>query len=265
MFVSDSELVALVSGTQLSFWSDRGEFRRMTVLDRVMGNPIAFLGSHAWLGYGVSSSGLHILESDDRSGTVRELVPPTDSFLAAHFPDPQSILRNLPALGPWRGGIAVGDRRSYAIALYDDTGRRVTVIAPGVGRNLPSDAEIADLISAWRRAGRPGGQSESAMRREFASTARPWFSNRIRMDGVGRMWVVGTHLDSVFADLFVDEHHIGRILLPCVGTGGRWDLNGEWLAIVCLPDEPDADVDAMVKLFRITDFDSGGAYHLPSS
>lgn len=251
-FVSDSEVVVLDGSlSRITRWSRHGEFKRSTRLRRPVGNPIAHLSEGQWLGSGLSHDGFSLLAIDDHTGSISEIVPPSDSFIAAHFPDERSVVRNRPALGAWSGGLALGDTRAYAIALYDWSGRRVTVIHPPVGPNLPTEDQVQDRFLQWQRSGRPGGLSDVERLKEIRTTPMPWFANRVRVDSKGRMWVVGTTGDSVFADLYAADHPLGRLQIPCRRTGGRWDLNGSWFAIVCLPDDERSDADAVVKLFRL--------------
>ena len=93
------------------------------------------------------------------------------------------------------------------------------------------------------------------LRRDHRWRPLRWFTHvgPPRGDGAGRIWVLGQHADSAFADVFAGSRFLGRLPLPCRDFQGRWSLNGSWLAVVCAPDDLEADRDADLKLFRIVE------------
>jgi hypothetical protein len=198
-------------------------------------------------------------------GSIRQLVPGTDSFIQSSFATRTFVNRGVissrvPVLGRWPGGFIVADGWEYRLALYDWTGRLRRVLGRDLDRPRLSDARVARLLAeelpfASRR-GQMTGPDTEQLRAEIAARRQPYFPHArlaLGLDGQGRIWVVGIEADSAFADIFNQDRFVGRIGLPCSGFSGGWSLHGSWLALACAPDDPAFDGDAVFKVFRIID------------
>ncbi|MEP6591021.1 MAG: hypothetical protein ABJC19_07545 [Gemmatimonadota bacterium] len=250
--LTDSSLLAFDLAThRLSEWDSAGTLLRTTpALPRT---PLARLGDHRWLGWEPDQPRFGVVEVD-AEGHTRPVLDHADAELVALFPavaDARMIVP--PALGKWRGGVLVGNGKSYTLALYDSGGRHVRTLHRVLPPNRRSAAQVDAELGAL--AGRPGARSEhqEARRAQLAAEVRPWFTHvtPLGLDEAGRIWVVGQQGDTTFADVFTDDAFIGRILLPCAGFEGRWALRGHWLALVCAPDDPAFAGDAVVKRWRV--------------
>jgi hypothetical protein len=200
------------------------------------------------------------------TGSVRQLVPSTDSFMAVAFAGSRTFANGsvtsfkVPVLGRWPGGFIVADGWEYRLALYDWNARLRRVLGRDLDRPRLSDARVARVLAeelpfASRR-GRLTGADTGKLRAEIAARRQPYFPHArlaLGLDGQGRIWVVGIEADSAFADIFNQERFVGRIGLPCPGFSGGWSLNDSWLALACAPNDPAFDGDAIFKVFRITD------------
>jgi hypothetical protein len=191
---------------------------------------------------------------------VQPLVFPTDSFITQHFP-PASDPRTTPraTLGAWRGGVIVADGRSYSVGLYDSTGTFVRALHREVADRIPTAEMVAAFQSSAEGYRGPDGKGRDPARiaDEVAAYRRstlPHFYHTVPIidDRVGRIWVVGVEGDSAFADIFTPTAHLGHIGISCSGFGGRWALNGEWLALVCGAPER-SDRVAVMQLYRIVE------------
>lgn len=191
---------------------------------------------------------------------VQPLVSPTDSFVSQHFPpapDPRIMPRA--TLGAWRGGVIVADGRSYRVGLYDSTGTFVRVLHREVADRIPTAAMVAAFQKRAEGYRGPDGKGRDPARiaddvTAYRQSTLPHFYHTVPIvdDRVGRIWVVGAEADSAFADLFTPTAHLGHLGIPCPGFGGRWALNGEWLALLCAAPER-SDRAAVVQLYRIVE------------
>lgn len=193
------------------------------------------------------------------SGAVRDLLAPTDSMLRRLFRDEASVsarLANLPAIGRWRDGVVVGNGLTYELVLWNRDG----TLAGQLARDLPPvlmgpeavERELQSLgrspmIRSQERLDRIRAELEATPVRRFTHVGAP------RTDGRGRLWVVVKEGDDVAADVFTAERFLGRLPLDCPGHGGRWDLNDDWLMLVCQPDDPASELDAVVRRYRIVE------------
>jgi hypothetical protein len=191
------------------------------------------------------------------------LVAPSDSFVVAHFPPaPETRLTPLAVLGAWRGGVIVANGRSYAVGLYDSTGRFVRALS----REVEPRFATPEMIGAFRRRAEryrgPDGKERDPVRinddvAAYREKPQPHFSHvsPVREDPRGRIWIVGMEGDSAFADLFTPTGQIGHLGIACPGFSGRWSLNGEWLALMCAAPNGSSR-DAVLQLFRIVESDT---------
>jgi hypothetical protein len=193
---------------------------------------------------------------------LRELLPAVDSFLAAHFDAVPGKPRPAfsPIFGLWDAGFVIADASSYTLALFRWDG----VLIKTLKRDLPpahaSAGRADDFVATMRRqAAARGGTIDEAriaeMKKGMAAFVLPAITpgGPIRADARHRIWTLGMEGDSAFADLFTRDKYLGRLHLPCRLFNGFWSLSGSWLAVACLPDDPNADVDAVIKTFRIVD------------
>lgn len=196
---------------------------------------------------------------DLASGEVHDVVPPADSMLALLFRDDATIsdrVANSPAIGRWHDGVVVANGLTYDLGLWRSDGSFEGILS----RELPptfmgAEAVERELRSLGRSpAARGPGQLER-LRRELETTPVRRFTHvgPPRSDGRGRLWVVVKEGDTVAADVFTTGRFLGRLPLECPGYGDRWDLNGEWLLLVCEPDDPEVMLDAVVRRYRIVE------------
>ncbi len=194
---------------------------------------------------------------DLATGEVRDVVQPIDSVLVDLFRDDASIsdrVANSPAIGRWRDGVVVANGLTYAMAAWHGNGQ----LAHRTTRDLPPTLMGADEVESELRRLRHsalarGPEQVARLRAELQSTPVRRFTHvgAPRSDGHGRLWVVVKEGDMVAADVFAGERFLGRVALECPGFGGRWDLNGEWLLLVCEPGDPEVMLDAVVRRYRI--------------
>ncbi|MEO5800566.1 MAG: hypothetical protein ABIZ70_15110 [Gemmatimonadales bacterium] len=250
--VTDSSILAFDLAThRLTEWDSAGKLLRTTLpLPRI---PLARTRDNEWLGWEPDQPryGVVVVDAD---GHTREVLDRAEPQYVEMFPavsDPRMIVP--PALGSWRGGIVVANGKTYQLAFYDWNGVLQRIISRALPPNHLSprqvDAELGGL------AGRPGQRTENQelRRSQLAAQVRPWFTHvtPLGLDDAGRIWVVGQQGDTTFADVFSATQFLGRIVLPCVGFQGRWAMRGEWLALVCAPDDSAAPGDAVVKRWRV--------------
>ena len=197
------------------------------------------------------------------TGQLRELIPPADTFMNAHFGlvDGKSASRYAPMPGVWGQGFVVADPGNYAVALYRWDGTLVRVLHRDVPPMRASAGRIDDFFATVNRQSVARGQPPmdearmAMMRKQVADEVLPPITpgGAIRVDARNRIWLLGMEGDSAFADVFSPDRFLGRLPLPCRLFNGFWSLSGAWLAVACLPDNREFDGDAVIKLFRITE------------
>ncbi len=250
--ITDSSIMAFDLATRrLTEWDSTGKMLRTTLsLPRI---PLARTRENEWLGWEPDQPRYGVVLVD-AEGHTREVLDHAEAHYVEMFPavsDPRMIVP--PALGSWRGGIVVANGKTYQLALYDWNG----MLKHTVSRVLPENHLSAKQVDAelGGLAGRPGQRSENQelRRAQLAAQVRPWFTHLtpLGLDSAGRIWVVGQQGDTTFAEVFTAEQFVGRIVLPCAGFQGRWAMRGEWLALVCAPDDASAVGDAVVKRWRV--------------
>lgn len=199
---------------------------------------------------------------DRMTGVTRELLQPSDTFVAAHFGSKPGGRSNqfAPTLGIWDDGFLVGDPATYRIALYRWNGAFVRVIGRDLPPLHPTVARTDEFIGQYKRniEGRGGKVDEvriAQLREQALKEPLPYFTpgSPIRLDAKHRLWVLGMEGDSASADLFTADRFVGRLHLPCREFNGFWSVSGTWLAMACLPDDPNSELDAVIKVFRIVD------------
>lgn len=154
--------------------------------------------------------------------------------------------------GLWDDGFLVADPNDYVLSLFDWRGALRATIRRDVPAPRPSMARVMAFID--QSGGKSLPEVEKRKRVELMSAMElPHVSpgGVSRMDSAGRLWMLGIAGDSAFADVFTKDRFMGRLAIGCKGFEGFFSLRGQWLGMVCLPDDPDFDGDAIVKLFRI--------------
>lgn len=197
------------------------------------------------------------------TGQLRELIPPTDTFMTAHFGlvDGKPKARFAPVPGIWAQGFVVADPGTYAVALYRWDGSLVRVLRRELPPLYASAGRTEEFFETFNRQAAARGQPplddarKALLRKQVAGEVLPPITpgGAIRGDARNRLWVLGMEGDSAFADVFSADRFIGRLPLPCRLYNGFWSLSGAWLAVACLPDDRNFDGDAVIKLFRITE------------
>lgn len=253
IFISESLAVGFdLANLRLSYWNFEGVFRRSVSLSHTPVVDFAAGRTSEWILRLSTPKGMTIGLLDDTSGEVRTIVPPSDSFLSSEWPDAFATAAHRPAIGQWTHGVAVGNPRTYRVGLYDWNGNLRHVVSRGHGDNLPTETQVKYLMDNWRRSGRPGRSSEAERQEIFWRQPQPWFKSRIKIDGHGRYWLVGIRGDTTVADVFYGANYVGSVSVDCHNPGESWDINRDWLSIICdPPDTDDRGFDAVVKLFRI--------------
>jgi hypothetical protein len=247
--VTDSLVVIVdMSNQRLSQWTIDGSFvnERRVVISRAQ--FFAPLDGQRWLIPGRVRDQLSVGVLDGETGGFTAFDLSEDVFFKAHWPGFRESLTNPISMGAWYGGFVLGDGRTYSLGFFDWSGNRVAVYEQGRGRNRYSDAAIERMVADFKLVGRT---LSPVAKQRLRDQSAPWFSIRIRKDGLERTWLVGEHDGSAFADVFIGPDYLGRLTIPCVDVGPNWDLQGEWLAVVCKPDDPASMDDFIVKLFRI--------------
>lgn len=255
--VTESSAVAWDLATQqLGRWDLAG---RWLGAHRVEGSftPYVVVPDHGVVGSVERREGTVPVRLDTARTSVEDLLPGLDTAYRRVFPRVEGLAArfgNPAVVGHWRGGILLGNGFSYQLLAYDWDGR----LRFAFGRELPvnrrTPAQVERQIAGLRAS--PIGQDEAVIaraRRRLASDSSRWFSHLSppTADARGRIWVVGLDGDQGFADLFAESQFLGRLPLDCPGFEGRWGLHGEWLALVCAPEDPQDDRDAEVRLWRI--------------
>jgi hypothetical protein len=219
--------------------------------------PVARIPGRGMVSIRSRQEGLYPVLLTNETSQPLDLVTPQDSLMQEMFPasqGPVERLLNIPIIGHWSGGSLIADGFAYKIALYDWDGKLVRVIQRDLPPNLRTPAQVEAEIAALRRSGRRDEVWLARESRRLAATPITWFTHLgpPRPDYKGRLWVVGQHGEQTFADIFADGEFLGRIDISCPDFASRWSLKGEWLALMCEPDDPEAVFNAVVKLYRIT-------------
>lgn len=190
----------------------------------------------------------------------RVVIPQDDSFLRrAAPPVVGTALRSAPAYAVSGGRIAMAEPRGYRIRYYDRAAGYVEF-----GRDLPPRRRTPAAFDRERRRIRqqlrmgfvgpdgkripvPGLQERlDTLDREVL----PHFTRHgLAFDHAGRLWVVGETGDSSFADVFADTTFLGRLALSCRGPGRSISFNRRWLAMICLSDNDEPEI----QLYRADD------------
>jgi hypothetical protein len=87
--------------TRLSEWSITGALLRERVIDAPVVPTVAAWRGRGWVMAASNGNGLRVVLAEQAGGTVRELVPATDSFVMAHWSGPDAAATNPPAIGVW--------------------------------------------------------------------------------------------------------------------------------------------------------------------
>ena len=265
--VTDSAIVVTdPDNSRISQFSHSGELVHSTrVTDPVSLRLWTGADVGSILGVAQSAQGLAIVEVSPATGSIRRLVPASDSFLVHHF-EHHGIMGDgtvhFPVLGQWEDGFVVADGFAYVLALYRWNGELVRTLRrelppPQLGaRRLAAQVKVRESVARSR--GKQIGQAdEEKIRSAIRELPVPFFvhnrGGQIRMDAKKRIWVLGVEADSGFADVFSASRFLGRIALPCDGFDGGWSLNGDWLLLACLSNDESFDADAVVRLFKIID------------
>lgn len=236
------------SNQRLAQWTLAGRFLDERPVTNLRAMFFAPLGGQRWLIPGKALDQMSVGVLDGQTGEFTALDLAEDVFVKAHWPDVRESFTNPPSIGAWHGGFMLGDSRTYSLGFFDWSGTRVAVYEQGLGPNRYSDAAIERMVAEFKLVGRT---LSPVAKRRLRDEPSPRFSIRIRMDDLERTWLVGEHDGKAFADVFSGPEHLGRIEIPCVDVGPFWDVQGEWLAVVCKPDDPATSDAAIVKLFRI--------------
>jgi hypothetical protein len=247
--VSLTRIIVFDRATQrLSEWGTDGRLISERPVRAPMTPNVAPLVGRGWLLPEPTRDGLRLLVLDSTTGRLSEVIPPQDSFLAAHWRDSRAVTANLPGVGTWPGGFVIAQRMTYEMAFYDRDGVLQGVVQPEKGPNLLGAREVASLEADLAAVGR---HLSPARRRDLLAQAQPWIRQRIRMDSEGRTWALAQRGDTPFFDVFAGPRYLGRVNLACPSMGSRWDLNGRWLAVVCAPSDPRSDSESEVRTFHI--------------
>lgn len=196
---------------------------------------------------------------DLRTGRVRHIVSPADTYRIALFRDDEQMpggSANTAVVGRWAGGVVLANGMTYRLGLYGASGELVHVIERNLPPRMLTQAEIELEMS--RLAMSPMGRSPARLaraREQLGKLPVRWFTHAgpPRDDGHGRLWVVLQHGDSTAADLYVGGDQIGHLTIDCPGFGGQWDVSGEWLVLLCFPRDPAAEGDAEIRRWRIVE------------
>lgn len=243
-----------LASLRVTEWRRDGNLIRTLQLSR----PVLPRAQAAGRWIGLSASSVGFAPSLMRVADGEEIAMP-----AAGSALQDSLLKaagqlHAPSIGIWSGGYLVGDGMSYRIGRFDSAGALVMRYGRDLGMNHRSVRQVAADVATWvseRTAtkGRPSPAEISAREAKLRSESLPWFSHvsPLRMDEAGRLWVVGTSADSVFADVFDRDGAVERHWLDCPGFEGRWAIADGWLALVCAPPEG-AEQAAVVRRYRVT-------------
>lgn len=244
---------------RLTEWGTDGKLERSTTPKTPMAVSTRF--GDRYIGFILSSAGAKPTLLDPATGTTADLLPAADSFYRAEFKplSPTTPFAAAPIVGEWKDGFLIASTASYRFGLYGRDGQLKRVLGRELKPVLPSPARVERQMAMFRSMKMPGRQrteADFAKARKLAEeTPVPSFAlgTPLHADSTGRLWVLGIQGDSAFADVFTSERFLGRIGIACHGFEGKWSLSGRWLAMVCAPDDPDFEGDAILKLFQITE------------
>lgn len=190
----------------------------------------------------------------------RIVIPHDDPFLTkAAPPVVGTALSSPPAYAVLGGRIAVAEPRGYRIRYYDREGgyiefgrdlsprRRTRAALDQERRRIRQQLRMGFVGPDGKRMPVPGLQERlDTLDREVL----PHFTRHgLAFDHAGRLWVVGETGDSSFADVFADTTFLGRIALPCRGPGRSISFNERWLAMICLADNDEPEI----QFYRVED------------
>jgi hypothetical protein len=229
-----------------------------------------FFPFHRWqgqlLGLSLGPAGFRVMVADIATGKTRDIVPPSDSFLTTTFPKPQltsqaeMMAMRVPGVGYLGDKLVVGEGHSYRLMVYNADGTTDHLLSrdipPAVLGKVRLEAQIKTMRDAMNRFGAAGPEMESQMEaaiKSFTERKIPHFGAlALLSDSADRGWVIGSVGDSAFADIFTEGQYLGRLGIACRGFNEQWSLSGNWLAMVCMPDDPEDDRDALIKVFHIS-------------
>ncbi len=237
---------------RMTEWDVKGTFKRSVVpaqqLQLVDAAGTDLLGMHydgkLWKPMSINRA----------TGAVHELLLPSDTFLTAHFGGPAAKGFS-PTLGTWDNGFVYSDPATYRIAFYRWNGSLVRVLSRDLPAFRASGARMDEFIGQMTRGRNTDAAMLAKMRDQFSKMDLPFITpgSPARMDAKHRLWILAMEGDSASADLFTADRFVGRLHLPCRLFNGYWSVSGTWLALACLPDDPNSVLDAVIKLFRIVD------------
>ena len=264
-FEGDSLLHAFDPTTlRISTYSATGEFRRSHQLTQV-GLPVRIADDSVDLASGAGLPWSLVRLSLTTGGSRTLLDAPAPGFDRL-FP-----------LEP--GANAIGARRQPAV-LPPNRSSTETVLANDLTYAMMAFAPRGTEPREGGRAVRPRRRSPEELERAIEDTRKQaarmgrgddWVDQRVRTlrtedlaffhfthglarDGAGRIWAVGIADggEEVFADVFSpDLKFLTRHLIPFPAFGNGWDLNGNWLVLLCGRDPETAR--STIRLFRLAE------------
>ncbi len=189
----------------------------------------------------------------------RVVIPHDDPVLKRVAPPViGTALSSPPAYAVSRGRIAIGDPVGYRIQYYRPEGniefgrdlsprRRTRAALDQERRRIRQQLRMGFVGPDGKRIPVPGLQERlDTLDREVL----PHFTRHgLAFDHAGRLWVVGETGDSSFADVFADTTFLGRLALSCRGPGRSISFNRRWLAMICLSDNDEPEI----QLYRADD------------
>jgi hypothetical protein len=258
LLVHDTAVIGYDLATQRVMIYDRAttriarEFRpELPIVPFMRGPGAALLGSRFDRGVELP------MLVDLGSGRVREVIAASDSYRIALFTGddryPGGSL-NTTVIGRWSGGVVLANGMTYRIGLYDERGTLRYRIDRNIAPRQLTPSEIELELS--RLANTPIGRTPERLARardRLEATPTRWFTQHgaPRSDRRDRLWVMVEHGDSTMADVYGGDQLLGTTRLDCPGFSGRWDLVGDWLVLLCVPQDPAAEHDAEVRRWRI--------------
>lgn len=255
LFVYDA-IAALVTE-----WDDAGQ--QIRDFPRIGGvRPVVVVPGRGIVAVRDRAAGVDVYVVDPESGTQRLLVPLTDPTLRAIFPDAPDMPRARKpryVVSAWADGIILGNGATYQMAIYDWNGRLVGTPRRDLPPNPRTLAELEGFMDILHRGQVLRSAADSLrLRSQFAVASKEWFLplNPPRVDGRGRLWVVGDLGDVAAADLFEGDRFIGRMPIPCPEFDGRWGLHGDMLVLQCATEDPASVRSVALRWFRIVEKDS---------